>query len=99
MGGGGGGLSHEESCVVTTFTRALPAVAYIQMISQQQIIRRGFSLKGTEVPTGAGLGFLWDNRVSFRLLVFYCVVIGVARAPMRGPAFSPDAPAFFRVTS
>jgi hypothetical protein len=68
MGGGGGGLSHKESCVVTTFTRALPALPYIQTISQQQIVRRGFSLKGTKVPTGAGSGFLWDDRVSFRLL-------------------------------
>jgi len=50
----GGGLSHEENRVVNTFTRASPAVAYIQtMISQEQIVqRRGFSLKGTEVPTG-----------------------------------------------
>ena len=66
VGTGGGGLSHEENRVVNTFTRASPAVAYIQtMISQEQIVQQwGFSLKGTEVPTGAGSGFLWDDKVS-----------------------------------
>lgn len=59
----GGGLSQEENRVVNTFTRSSPSVAYIQTISQQQTIR-GFSLKGTEVPTGAGSGFLWDDKVS-----------------------------------
>jgi hypothetical protein len=61
---GNDGLSHEENRVVNTFTRASPAVAYIQTISQQQIVQRGLSLKGTEVPMGAGSGFLWDDRVS-----------------------------------
>ena len=60
----GGGLSREENRVVNTFTEASPAVAFIQTISQQQVVRRGFSLRGTEVPTGAGSGFLWDDRVS-----------------------------------
>lgn len=60
---GAGGLSQEENRVVNTFTRASPSVAYIQTI-QQQTIQRGFSLKGTDVPTGAGSGFLWDNKVS-----------------------------------
>mmetsp|Transcript_3229 Transcript_3229/g.6084 ORF Transcript_3229/g.6084 Transcript_3229/m.6084 type:complete len:340 (+) Transcript_3229:94-1113(+) len=61
-GNGAGGLSHEENRVVNTFTRASPSVAYIQTISQQQTIQRGFSLKGTEVPMGAGSGFLWDDK-------------------------------------
>ena len=70
--GGGGGvynvgsgmtsLSQEENRVVNTFARASPSVAYIQTMSQQQLIQRGFSLKGTEVPTGAGSGFLWDDK-------------------------------------
>ncbi|KAL3789393.1 hypothetical protein ACHAW5_010188 [Stephanodiscus triporus] len=58
----GSGLSYEENRVVNTFTKASPAVAYIQTISQQQVVQRGFSLKGTEVPTGAGSGFLWDDK-------------------------------------
>lgn len=61
--GGAGGLSYEENRVVNTFTRSSPAVAYIQTISQSMQISRGFSLKGTEVPTGAGSGFLWDDKV------------------------------------
>ncbi|KAL7430627.1 hypothetical protein ACHAXH_002771, partial [Discostella pseudostelligera] len=60
--GGVGGLSYEENRVVNTFTRSSPAVAYIQTISQSMQISRGFSLKGTEVPTGAGSGFLWDDK-------------------------------------
>lgn len=59
--GAAGGLSSEEIRVVNTFKRASPAVAYIQT-SQQQVVQRGFSLKGTEVPTGAGSGFLWDDK-------------------------------------
>jgi hypothetical protein len=66
---GVGGLSYEENRVVNTFTRASPAVAYIQTISQSMQISRGFSLKGTEVPTGAGSGFLWDDKV--RNAVFF----------------------------
>ena len=58
--GGVGGLSYEENRVVNTFTRASPAVAYIQTISQSMQMSRGFSLK--EVPTGAGSGFLWDEK-------------------------------------
>ena len=58
----GNGLSSEENRVVNTFKKASPAVAYIQTSSQQQIIQRGFSLKGTEVPIGAGSGFLWDDK-------------------------------------
>lgn len=61
--GGVEGLSYEENRVVNTFTRASPAVAYIQTISQSMLITRGFSLRGTEVPTGAGSGFLWDDKV------------------------------------
>ena len=52
-GSAGAGLSQEENRVVNTFTNSSPSVAYIQTISQQQTIR-GFSLKGTEVPMGAG---------------------------------------------
>ena len=58
----GNGLSSEENRVVNTFKKASPAVAYIQTSSQQQVIQRGFSLKGTEVPIGAGSGFLWDDK-------------------------------------
>ena len=56
-----GGLSNEENRVVNTFTSTSPSVAYIQTISQQQQTIRGFSLKGNEVPTGAGSGELYRN--------------------------------------
>lgn len=65
-----GGLSQEENRVVNTFTRASPSVAYIQTVNVQ---RKGFELKGTEVPVGAGSGFLWDDRVSCILLV-HCAI-------------------------
>ena len=55
-------MSSEENRVVNTFKKSSPAVAYIQTSSQQQVIQRGFSLKGTEVPIGAGSGFLWDDK-------------------------------------
>lgn len=69
-------LSQEENRVVNTFTRASPSVAYIQTLNTA-VMRRGrngFELKGTEVPVGAGSGFLWDDRVStsvFVSLVFF----------------------------
>ena len=56
-----GGLSNEENRVVNTFTSTSPSVAYIQTISQQQQTIRGFSLKGNEVPTGAGSGELYRD--------------------------------------
>ncbi|KAL7483683.1 hypothetical protein ACHAW6_009324 [Cyclotella cf. meneghiniana] len=55
------GLSQEENRVVNTFMRASPSVAYIQTVVGG-VKRNGFSLKGTEVPVGAGSGFLWDDR-------------------------------------
>ncbi|KAL7545536.1 LOW QUALITY PROTEIN: hypothetical protein ACHAWF_008885, partial [Thalassiosira exigua] len=58
-GASAGGLSQEENRVVNTFSRASPSVAYIQ---SQQTIQMGFSLKGTDVPLGAGSGFLWDEK-------------------------------------
>ena len=63
-------LSSEENRVVNTFTRASPSVAYIQTVNVRGAGggRRGFELKGTEVPVGAGSGFLWDDRVS---IVFF----------------------------
>ena len=72
-------LSQEENRVVNTFTRASPSVAYIQTLNTA-VMRRGrngFELKGTEVPVGAGSGFLWDDRVSASVLaspVFFCAV-------------------------
>lgn len=51
--------------MVNTFTRASPSVAYIQTVNLQ---RKGFELKGTEVPVGAGSGFLWDDRVRINFL-------------------------------
>lgn len=52
--------------MVNTFTRASPSVAYIQTVVESSgRSGRGFELKGTEVPVGAGSGFLWDDRVSF----------------------------------
>ena len=106
----GGGLSHEENRVVNTFTRASPAVAYIQtMISQEQIVQqRGFSLKGTEVPTGAGSGFLWDDKVSRIVCCFLFApgriaasAFGIMYALIRHPPFSSlrCCPRFSRVTS
>ena len=110
VGTRGGGLSHEENRVVNTFTRASPAVAYIQtMISQEQIAqRRGFSLKGTEVPTGAGSGFLWDDKVSRIVCCFLFApgriaasAFGIMYALIRRPPFSSlrCCPRFSRVTS
>jgi S1-C subfamily serine protease len=55
-------LSFEENRVVNTFTRASPSVAYIQTVNVRSGGRRGFELKGTEVPVGAGSGFLWDDK-------------------------------------
>eukprot|EP00956_Cyclotella_meneghiniana_P002506 scaffold2868_cov38-Cyclotella_meneghiniana.AAC.9 len=57
------GLSQEENRVVNTFTRASPSVAYIQTVMTAGR-RNRFELKGTEVPVGAGTGFLWDDQVS-----------------------------------
>lgn len=63
------GLSHEENRVVNTFTRASPSVAYIQTVTTAGR-RNMFELKGTEVPVGAGTGFLWDDQVS-TLALYY----------------------------
>jgi len=52
-------LSQEESRLVNTFTNAAPTVAFIQTIS---VNPQPFSLQGTEIPQGAGSGFLWDDR-------------------------------------
>ncbi len=56
-------LAPEENRVVGVFTKASPSVAYIQTVQQQHSLVRGLSLKGTEVPTGAGSGFVWDDQV------------------------------------
>ena len=63
------GLSQEENRVVNTFTRASPSVAYIQTVMTAGR-RNMFELKGTEVPVGAGTGFLWDDQVS-TLILYY----------------------------
>ena len=62
------GLSQEENRVVNTFTRASPSVAYIQTVMTAGR-RNMFELKGTEVPVGAGTGFLWDDQVSKLVLL------------------------------
>ena len=77
-GSNSSGLSHEENRVVNTFTSTSPSVAYIQTINQQQTIQ-GFSLKGTEVPTGAGSGFLWDNNG--HIVTNYHVIASAAKKP------------------
>lgn len=55
------GLSREETRVVNTFQRASPSVAFIS-VAEQQTVQRGFSIRGVEVPTGTGSGFLWDKQ-------------------------------------
>ena len=77
-GSSSSGLSHEENRVVNTFTSTSPSVAYIQTVNQQQTIQ-GFSLKGMEVPTGAGSGFLWDNNG--HIVTNYHVIASAAKKP------------------
>ena len=53
-------LTTHEQGVISTFKRASPSVANIQTTS---IVRakRGFEMRGMEVPAGTGSGFLWDK--------------------------------------
>uniref|UniRef100_A0A7S1Z6X8 PDZ domain-containing protein n=1 Tax=Trieres chinensis TaxID=1514140 RepID=A0A7S1Z6X8_TRICV len=60
---GGPALTEDENRVVETFKRASPSVAYITTTTSVRPSLRSFSLGApTEVPSGAGSGFLWDDR-------------------------------------
>lgn len=54
-------LTEEENRVIRTFKRVSPSVAFIQTTSVVQTIQ-GLRLKGMEVPSGTGSGFLWDDQ-------------------------------------
>jgi S1-C subfamily serine protease len=55
------GLSDQEQSLIGTFKRVSPSVANIKtttLVPQQ----RGLQLRGLEVPSGSGSGFLWDDK-------------------------------------
>jgi hypothetical protein len=54
-------LTQYEQSIISNFKKASPSVAYIQTMSKA-LARKGFELRGTEVPAGTGSGFLWDTR-------------------------------------
>jgi len=56
-----GGLSEQENSLISTFKRVSPSVANVKtttLVPQQ----RGLQLRGLEVPSGSGSGFLWDEK-------------------------------------
>lgn len=55
-----GSLTVEEDRRIDTFKRVSPSVAFITTTASKS--PRGFSLPGTEIPTGTGSGFLWDYQ-------------------------------------
>lgn len=63
-----------ERGIISTFKRVSPSVAYIQTTSVVQA-RRGFEMRGMEVPAGTGSGFLWDSQGSFFLCFFFVIVV------------------------
>jgi len=73
-------LSSDENRIVNTFNAVSPSVAYIQtMVTTGG--PRSLSLQGTEVPQGAGSGFLWDDRG--HVVTNYHVVAAGARGRSR----------------
>ena len=52
-------LDAEETDNVRLFRDATPSVAFI---TNKQLIQSRYSLDATEVPVGAGTGFVWDDK-------------------------------------
>ena len=52
-------LDSEETDNVRLFRDATPSVAFI---TNKQLIQSRYSLDATEVPVGAGTGFVWDDK-------------------------------------
>lgn len=73
-------LSSEETRLVNTVNAVSPSVAYIQTVS---VGPRSLSLQGTEIPQGAGSGFLWDDQ-GHVVTNFHVVAAGATRAGGRG---------------
>jgi S1-C subfamily serine protease len=65
-----------------------PSVAYIQTVASAGP-RSLQSLQGTEVPQGAGSGFLWDDR-GHVVTNFHVVAAGATRGRGRGPLQLPS---------
>ena len=73
-------LSSEETRLVNTVNAVSPSVAYIQTVS---VGPRSLSLQGTEMPQGAGSGFLWDDQ-GHVVTNFHVVAAGASSAGGRG---------------
>ena len=73
-------LSSEETRLVNTVNAVSPSVAYIQTVS---VGPRSLSLQGTEVPQGAGSGFLWDDQ-GHVVTNFHVVAAGATGGGGRG---------------
>jgi S1-C subfamily serine protease len=67
------GLTDNENRVIRTFKRVSPSVAFIQTTSVVQTIQ-GMRLRGLEVPSGTGSGFLWDSKG--HVVTNYHVIVG-----------------------
>jgi S1-C subfamily serine protease len=52
-------LDEDEKATIRLFEQNAPSVVFISTVA---LARRGFSLDVTEIPQGAGSGFVWDNR-------------------------------------
>ena len=72
-------LTEDENRLIRTFKRVSPSVAFIQTTSVVQTLE-GMRLKGLEVPSGTGSGFLWDNLG--HVVTNYHVIAG--GSPRRG---------------
>jgi S1-C subfamily serine protease len=70
-----GALSAREQSTINLFRQAAPSVVYI---TTAQIRRDVFSLRPLEIPSGAGSGFIWDNKG--HVVTNYHVVRGADRA-------------------
>jgi len=53
-----GDLAADEQATIALFEAASPSVVYITSLTRQRGL---FSLNATEIPSGAGSGFVWDN--------------------------------------
>ncbi|MCA9185692.1 MAG: trypsin-like peptidase domain-containing protein, partial [Planctomycetales bacterium] len=54
-----GNMSQEELSTIDLFRRCSPSVVFI---NSSAVRRNGFSLDATEIPTGTGSGFIWDDK-------------------------------------
>lgn len=70
------GLTENENRVIRTFKRVSPSVAFIQTTSVIQTLQ-GMRLRGLEVPSGSGSGFLWDSKG--HVVTNYHVIVGGQR--------------------